>query len=195
MIKSKAKHEHLLDCPINVNIGIIIVSTSRAREIRNNLPCTDKNIPLMKEILSRPIQLDVNTQYTVSFSTIIPDEKDEIIHFIKYYTQNASNIHVLLFSGGTGITKKDITIETVVPFFNKEIPGFGELFRFLSYKDIGNSTILSRATAGVINNIVVFLMPGSSNAVKIALEQIIAPELPHVLSEIYREIRKEKEGQ
>jgi molybdenum cofactor biosynthesis protein B len=87
----------------------------------------------------------------------------------------------------------DITIETIVPYFQKELPGFGELFRFLSYKDIGNSTILSRATAGVIKNVVVFLIPGSNNAVKIALEQIIAPELPHILSEIYREIRKKRE--
>ncbi|MHA1112339.1 MAG: MogA/MoaB family molybdenum cofactor biosynthesis protein [Promethearchaeota archaeon] len=194
MIKSKAKREHLLDCPKKVNIGIIIVSTSRTNEIRNNLPCTDENIPLIKEILSRPMQLDVDTHYSVSFSTIIPDDKVEITKILNHYTKSPSDIHVLLFSGGTGITKKDITIETVVPSFDKEIPGFGELFRLLSYKDIGNSTILSRATAGVINNIIVFLIPGSKNAVNIALEQIIAPELPHVLSEIYRELRKEKEA-
>jgi molybdenum cofactor biosynthesis protein B len=193
MIKSKAKREHLLDCPKKVKIGIIIVSTSRTHEIQHKLPSTDENIPLMKKILSRPMQLDVDTQYSVSFSVIIPDDKDEITKIIHDYTRNSSDIHVLLFSGGTGITKKDITIETIVPYFDKEIPGFGELFRFLSYKDIGNSTILSRATAGVINNIIVFLIPGSKNAVKLALEQIIAPELPHVLSEIYRELRKEKE--
>jgi molybdopterin adenylyltransferase len=197
MVKSKAKREHLLDCPKVVNIGIIIVSTSRTNEIHNNLPCTDKNIPLMKEILSRPVQLDVDTYYHISFSKIIPDDKKEIVQIIKKNTSIDSDIDVLLFSGGTGITKKDITIETVSPFFDKEISGFGELFRHLSYRDIGNSTILSRATAGVINNKIVFLIPGSTNAVKIALEEIIAPELPHVLSEIYREIRKEtvKEGE
>ncbi|TFG18105.1 MAG: molybdenum cofactor biosynthesis protein MoaB [Promethearchaeota archaeon] len=194
MIKSKAKREHLLDCPKNVNIGIIIVSTSRTNEIRNDLPCTEENIPLMKEILARPLQLEVDSQYLISFTTIIPDEQDEITKILDEYTCSTSEIHVLIFSGGTGITKKDITIETVVPYFDKEIPGFGEIFRFLSYKEIGNSTILSRATAGVINNIIAFLIPGSKNAVKIALEQIIAPELPHVLSEIYREIRKEKEA-
>ncbi len=195
MIKSKAKREHLLDCPKNVNIGIIIVSTSRSNEIRNNIPCTDENISVMKEILSRPMHLDVDTHYTITFNTIISDDEKEINHIIQKYTKNSSDIHVLLFSGGTGITKKDITIETIVPQFDKEMQGFGEIFRFLSYKEIGNSTILSRATAGVINNVVVFLMPGSKNAVKLALEQIIAPELPHILSEIYRELRKEKEGQ
>jgi molybdenum cofactor biosynthesis protein B len=193
MVKSKAKREHLVDCPKIVKIGIIIVSTSRANEIRNNLPCSDKNISLMREILSRPIQLDVDTSYTISFSKIIPDNKEEITRIIKKYSSYDSEIHVLLFSGGTGITKKDITIEAVSPYFDKVMPGFGELFRHLSYRDIGNSTILSRATAGVINNKIVFLIPGSSNAVEIALEEIIAPELPHVLSEIYREIRKEKE--
>ena len=193
MVKSKAKREHLLDCPKQVNIGIIIVSTSRTNEIKNNLPCSDRNIPLMKDILSRPLHLDVDTIYKVIFNTIIPDDHDEITRIIDCYTSNESKLHVLLFSGGTGITKKDITIETITPYFDKEIPGFGELFRHLSCRDIGNSTILSRATAGVINNKIVFLMPGSHNAVKIALEEIIAPELPHVLSEIYREIRKEKE--
>ncbi|MBN2156332.1 MAG: molybdenum cofactor biosynthesis protein MoaB [Candidatus Lokiarchaeota archaeon] len=191
MVKSKAKREHLIDCPKQVNIGLIIVSTSRTREIRNNLPCTDQNIPLMKEILSRPIELDVDTTYNISFATIIPDDADEILTIMRKHTHLDSKTHVLIFSGGTGITKKDITIETLTPFFNKEIPGFGELFRFLSYQDVGNSTILSRATAGIISNVVVFLIPGSKNAVKIALEQIIAPELPHVLSEIYREIRRE----
>jgi molybdenum cofactor biosynthesis protein B len=193
VIKSKAKREHLLDCPKIVKIGVIIVSTSRAKEIRNKIPCTDENIPLITEILSHPMKLDVDTKYTISFSTIIPDDPYEINQIIKKNTSIDSNLHVLLFSGGTGITKKDITIETVVPHFDKEIPGFGEIFRFLSYKIIGNSTMLSRATAGVINNIIVFLIPGSKNAVKTAVEQIIAPELPHILSEVYREIRKEKE--
>ncbi len=136
MIKSKAKREHLLDCPKEVNIGIIIVSTSRTNEIRNKLPCSDENIPLMKEILTRPMQLDVDSQYLISFATIIPDDKDEITKILDEYTCSTSEIHVLIFSGGTGITKKDISIETVVPYFDKEISGFGELFRFLTTKKL-----------------------------------------------------------
>ncbi len=192
MIKSKAKREHLIDCPKQVNIGVIIVSTSRYKELQNKQPSTEKNIPLIKDILSRPMILDVDTRYIISFTTIIPDKKEEILRILQ--KTSLDDIHVLIFSGGTGITKKDITIETIVPHFDKELPGFGEVFRFLSFQKIGNSTILSRATAGVVNNMVVFLIPGSSNAVKIALEKIIAPELPHILSEIYRELRKEQEG-
>jgi len=192
MMKSKGKKEHLVDCPETINIGLIIVSSSRFREIKNKLSSTEENLPLMKEILSHPVQMDVNTHYNVVFDTIIPDQSHAINQTLEKSLSDNSNLHVLIFSGGTGITKKDITIETVVPHFHKELPGFGELFRFLSYNEIGNSTILSRATAGVINNTVVFLIPGSTNAVKIALEQIIAPELPHILSEIYREIRKER---
>ncbi len=103
MIKSKAKREHLLDCPKNVNIGIVIVSTSRTNEIRNNLPCTDENIPFMNEILSRPMHLDVDTRYIVSFSTIISDEENEINQIIQKYTVDSSGIHVLIFWGSDDI--------------------------------------------------------------------------------------------
>jgi molybdenum cofactor biosynthesis protein B len=190
-IKSKAKHEHLVDCPSIINIGVVIVSTTRYKEFMNKLPSTEKCLPVIREILSQPILLDVKTKYNIIFEKIISDNSSQLKEIIEKYTDPKEKMDVLIFSGGTGITVNDITIETVEPYFMKTMPGFGEIFRYLSYNDIGNSTILSRATAGVVHNTVVFLLPGSPNAVKIALGDIIAPELPHVMSEIYRELKKD----
>lgn len=191
MVKSKAKHSHLVDCPKEITIGAVIVSSSRYKELQEGKPLSDKSLPVFRKVFGKPSFLDTDAKYILKFEKIIPDDPSQIEKIIKDFAI-LDKIHVLIFSGGTGITKKDITIETVIPFFDKEMPGFGEVFRHLSYNDIGNSTILSRATAGVINNTIVFLIPGSSGAVKTALEDIIQPELPHVLSEIYREINRSK---
>ena len=190
-IKSKAKHEHLVYCPSEIGIGIIIVSTTRYREITNNLPSTERCLPVIREILSKPLMLDAKTKYTIVFEKIISDNSTQLKEIVEKYTNPREKMDVLIFSGGTGITVNDITIETVEPYFTKTMPGFGEVFRYLSYKEIGNSTILSRATAGVVQNTVLFLLPGSPNAVRIALGDIIAPELPHVMAEIYRELQKD----
>jgi molybdenum cofactor biosynthesis protein B len=82
-----------------------------------------------------------------------------------------------LITGGTGVTQRDRTPDVVQSLGTKEIPGFGELFRWLSYQDIGSSTIQSRATAWVCTDTLVFALPGSTNAVKLALDQIILPQL------------------
>ncbi len=100
----------------------------------------------------------------------------------------AADVDVVLINGGTGIATRDVTIETVQALLTKEIVGFGELFRMLSYtEDIGSAAILSRAIAGVVDDTAVFAMPGSSGAVKLAMHKLILPELGHVV----REIRKD----
>jgi molybdenum cofactor biosynthesis protein B len=86
--------------------------------------------------------------------------------------------------GGTGLTASDVTIEAVMPMLEKVIPGFGELFRIMSYEDIGTASVLSRAMAGVIDGKAVFCIPGSPNAAKLAVSKIIAPELGHIISHI-----------
>ena len=102
---------------------------------------------------------------------------------VKEYTD------AVLLNGGTGIAERDVTIEAVTPLFSKELPGFGELFRMLSYtEDIGSAAILSRAAAGVIQNTAVFCTPGSSGAVRLAMSKLIIPELPHVLREIRKDL-------
>jgi molybdenum cofactor biosynthesis protein B len=90
-------------------------------------------------------------------------------------------VDVAVFCGGTGITATDITIETVSPFMEKTLPGFGELFRLLSYERIGSAAILSRAFAGVAKGKAFFCIPGSMDAVKLCLEKLILPEAAHIV--------------
>lgn len=94
-------------------------------------------------------------------------------------------IDVIVTTGGTGIAKHDVTLEAVEPFFEKEIDGFGELFRYVSFsEDIGTKALLSRAAAGVANDKAIFVLPGSRGAVKLAMERLILPEVQHIHSEL-----------
>jgi len=88
----------------------------------------------------------------------------------------------LLLTGGTGIAARDQTIDTLFPLFTKELPGYGELLRMLSYQQIGPAAMLSRATGGLIGSQVVLTMPGSTAAVRLAMQQLILPELPHLVA-------------
>jgi len=97
-----------------------------------------------------------------------------------------SEVRVILTLGGTGISSRDLTVEAVSDLLDKRIDGFGELFRKLSYEDIGEAAMLSRAIAGTIDGKVVFCLPGSKKAVRLALERLILPGLGHVLWEVGR---------
>src|SRR5690625_4969456 len=98
------------------------------------------------------------------------------------------SIDAILFNGGTGISNRDVTIETIRPLFEKEITGFGELFRMLSYtEDIGSAAMMSRAVAGVSDHTAIFATQGSSGAVILAMETLIIPELSHVIYEISKD--------
>lgn len=115
---------------------------------------------------------------------IVPDEESDIHHAVLAALTNHS-ARIILLNGGTGIAKRDVTIETVQGLIEKEMPGFGELFRMLSFQeDIGSASFLSRATAGIISNKAIFCTPGSPKAVRLAMERLILPELGHVVAEI-----------
>jgi len=92
-----------------------------------------------------------------------------------------TDIDVAIFSGGTGITPTDITIETVSPFFEKTLPGFGEFFRRISFERVGSAAVLTRAVAGVAKGKALFCIPGSPDAVRVAAEMLILPEAPHIV--------------
>lgn len=188
MEKKIKHHNHLKNVPKIIKIGIVIVSTSRYNEIKEKKPSTDRSLPIIRDIITKYKFENEITSFKIEFEKIVADNVEHITEIVQKYTQNDNlNVNALIFSGGTGITRRDITIEAISGQFKKELPGFGELFRSLSYQQIGTSTILSRATAGIIKNTVVFLIPGSPKAVKLALEKIITPELPHLISELYRE--------
>jgi molybdopterin adenylyltransferase len=166
--------EHKKTALIQVNCKIITVSDTRNKD-------TDKSGQLMKELLEKSGHLIVDY-------VIVKDEAEVIrTEVIKGCTDD--KIDVVLTNGGTGIAKRDVTIETVRQLFEKEISGFGELFRLLSYQeDIGSAAILSRAIAGVYKNTAVFSTPGSTGAVQLAMNKLILPELGHVVKELKKDL-------
>jgi len=114
---------------------------------------------------------------------VIVDDQDKIAEAIGQVME-ASCPHAILVTGGTGISPKDVTIEAVRPMFTKELTAFGSLFASLSYEDIDAAALLSRATAGLVDRTIVFCMPGSLKACKLACNELIFPELGHLVTHV-----------
>jgi len=112
---------------------------------------------------------------------LVPDNLETIKEAFKRAVY--SDADVIISSGGTGLTPSDVTIEAVNPFFEKDIPGFGEFFRYKSIEQVGNSVMLTRAVAGIAHGKVIFCLPGSPNAIKLALE-LILPEMGHFVKHV-----------
>ena len=121
---------------------------------------------------------ETSKRYTLKSKIIIPDDREALIKTIKEMVDE--DIDVILTTGGTGLDIRDITDETVEELFDKKIEGFGEIFRYQSFLEIGSGALISRATAGVYKKTVIFSMPGSPNAVKTA-SNIIIDEFPHLV--------------
>ena len=170
----KVHEQHKKKGPDIVNLALVIVSTSKFNELQEMKISSDKTIPLVQQIL------DQNPGVFLASSEIVSDNQVQIVEMLERLL-NDSSLHAIVFSGGTGLTPKDVTYEAIKPLLEKTIDGFGELFRYLSYKDIGPSSMLSRALAGKIKNKAIFLLPGSPNAVKLALNKLILPEIKHVI--------------
>ncbi|MDE5415934.1 MogA/MoaB family molybdenum cofactor biosynthesis protein [Alkalihalobacterium chitinilyticum] len=166
--------EHKKEAPKTVNCMIITVSDTRTT-------ATDKSGGLIKALLEE-------TGHVVTEYQIVKDEYAGIQALLKQ-AETRADIDAILLNGGTGIALRDTTYEAVKDLLHKEMPGFGEIFRYLSYaEDIGTAAILSRAVAGVFGTKAIFSMPGSSGAVKLAMNRIIIPELGHVIREIRKDL-------
>ena len=129
-------------------------------------------------------QLLEDEGHTISGHEVIPDDAAAIEAALQRAQE--SGARAVLFTGGTGLSRRDVTVETLERRFEKPIPGFGELFRTLSFSEIGSAAMLSRATAGVIGGVVVFAMPGSPHAAGLAMRKLILPELGHLVRELSR---------
>jgi molybdopterin adenylyltransferase len=123
--------------------------------------------------------------HSLTMREIIPDEPARM-RLLLVSLAERNDVDAILLTGGTGITSRDQTFETVSALLEKPLPGYGELFRLLSYQEIGPAAILSRAVGGLIGRKVVLTMPGSPAAVRLAMEKIIVPQLPHLLREAGR---------
>jgi molybdenum cofactor biosynthesis protein B len=114
--------------------------------------------------------------------TVVPDEPARLTLVLRHWL--AAEVDAVILNGGTGISVRDGTVEVVEQFLDRRLPGFGELFRVLSFQDVGAAAMLSRATGGIACGKVVFALPGSKAAVGLAMEKLIVPELPHLISEL-----------
>jgi len=163
--------EHKSQAPVSVRCAVITVSDTRTAE-------TDTGGRLVSESLAA-------AGHTVVQRRIVPDEPQQLAPLLRQLCDD-DGVDVVLLTGGTGITRRDQTYETVCGLLTKPLPGYGELFRMLSYQEIGAAAMLSRAVGGVAGQTVVLTMPGSPAAVRLAMDQIILPELGHLVREAQR---------
>ena len=171
---SETSKQHKAKAQKTLNFGIYICSTSRYTLIqKGEKDVGDLGGDTLVELLKK-------AQQNVLFKRIIADDK-ELISAAVMEALDIPDLDVLIFSGGTGITHTDVTIETITPFFEKTLPGFGEFFRAISFSKVGSAAVLSRAAAGVANGKALFCIPGSPDAVRVAAEMLILPESPHIV--------------
>ena len=153
-------------------LGVAILTVSDTRTIE-----TDKGGNTVEHFV-------LAANHSVKDRAIVIDDYNSIHNTLIPWC-NDESIDVIITTGGTGIAARDVTIEVVRSLFEKQIPGFGEIFRYLSYtEDIGTKAIASRAEAGVNTNTLIFSIPGSVGAVTLAMSQLIIPEMPHLVREI-----------
>lgn len=139
-------------------------------------PDTDTSGQLIRSLLEA-------RGHTVVGYSLVKDEPAQIQLWIARGTSNEA-VQAIIVNGGTGISRRDSTFEAVDAMLEKRLDGFGEIFRLLTYQEIGSPAIMSRATAGIINGRALFSIPGSENAVRLAMEKLILPELSHLVREL-----------
>jgi molybdenum cofactor biosynthesis protein B len=161
--------EHRASAPGVVGCAILTVSDTRTEE-------TDSSGGLIREYLT-------SNGHEIHGYSIVKDEPDQIQETIDRWSADPA-IECILSNGGTGIAKRDTTYDVISRLIEKKLDGFGEIFRQLSYQEIGAAAILSRAVAGTYNGTLIIAMPGSSNAVRLAMERLVAPELGHLIYEL-----------
>lgn len=163
--------EHKRHAPRSVGCFVLTISDTRTPE-------TDTGGMVIRDLLRQG-------GHQVSGSAIVKDEPAEVQRVIREQCANPA-VQVVLTTGGTGITARDATFEAVEAVLDRKLPGFGELFRMLSYQEIGPAAMLSRAQAGVRAGRIVVSLPGSPNACRLALEKLLIPELGHLVREVGR---------
>ncbi len=164
-----AHRDHREAAPRQVGCFVLTVSDSRT-------PATDRSGKLLREQLEE-------AGHRLTGAEIVPDEPDRIRAAVQGALA-AQGTDVVLVTGGTGVSRRDRTVDAIRPMLERELDGFGELFRALSFREIGPAAMLSRATAGVAGGRAIFVMPGSTEAVKLALNQLILPEIGHLVGEL-----------
>ncbi|KAA9410055.1 molybdenum cofactor biosynthesis protein B [Haloarcula hispanica] len=153
-----------------VEIGVLTVSTSRTLD---DDPAGD--------IIAAACE---DAGHEIAERRLVADEMDAIEDAVAALLDDG--VDVVLTTGGTGLTPDDVTVDAIEPLFDRPVPGFGELFRWLSYEEVGAMAMASRATAGVVDDRLVFCLPGSENAARTGAEKLVAPAVGHLLGLVRR---------
>ena len=162
---------HKATAPTTLGCWVLTISDTKTPE-------TDTSGALIRERLA-------SAGHRVVGSSIVRDEPAEVQRIIRQATADSS-VQVILMTGGTGITSRDSTFEAVEAMLDKRLPGFGELFRMLSFQEIGAAAMLSRAQMGIHARRIVVSLPGSPNACRLALDKLLLPEMGHLVREVSR---------
>lgn len=161
--------QHRAQSPVSVSCFVLTISDTRTIE-------TETSGRTIAELLTA-------AGHTVAGRTIVKDEPSEVRRVVMD-AMASGTARAVITTGGTGLAKRDSTFEALTGLFEKRIDGFGELFRMMSYDEIGSAAMLSRATAGIAGGCVIFLLPGSEAAVRMAMDRLILPELGHIAGEL-----------
>ena len=161
--------EHRRTAPARVSCFVLTISDTRTEE--NDLS-GDTVVGLL-----------ATAGHTIMGRALVKDEPDAVCHAI---IANAPGADVVITTGGTGITSRDSTYEAIAGLLEKQLDGFGELFRVLSYQEIGSAAMLTRACAGTVGRTAIFALPGSQHAVTLGMTRLILPEIGHVVRELKR---------
>jgi molybdopterin adenylyltransferase len=155
---------------IAIDCAVVTISDTRT-------PSTDSSGELIQQLL-------LAAGHKIGRYQIIPDEPLQIRAELDTAIDNIPPIQAIVFNGGTGISPRDHTYDAISTALTKTLPGFGEIFRLLSYQDIGSRAISSRAIAGTYRQLLVFSLPGSRGAVQLGMEKLILPELRHLVTQL-----------
>ncbi|MGD0029010.1 MAG: molybdenum cofactor biosynthesis protein B [Candidatus Bathyarchaeia archaeon] len=170
---SETSRRHKDEAPKGLTFGIFTVSTSRYQQLKKGESVKDPSGDLIESLLK-------SAGHTIGFRKTISDDRKMIEEGMRNSIAS-TDTDAVIFCGGTGIAPKDITIEAVSPFLEKILPGFGEIFRRLSFDEIGSAAILTRAIAGVAKGRAFFCIPGSPDAVRLCVEKLISAEASHIV--------------
>ena len=162
-------HDHKAQAPASVACFVLTVSDTRTSD-------TDTSGRAIRELIE-------GAGHQVVGSGLVRDDPDQVTGIVRRQLADPAT-RVIVTTGGTGITSRDGTFEAVDRLFEKRLTGFGELFRMLSFQEIGSAAMLSRAAAGTVGGKAIFVLPGSENAVRLAMTRLIVPELGHIVQQL-----------
>lgn len=174
MSAGDAPAEHRAHAPRTLGFAVLAMSDSR-----------DLSRDVSGEVIADLVQ---RAGHRLLTRALVRDEPDAILQAVDA-ALGTHGVDLLVLTGGTGVSPRDVTPETLLPRFEKRLPGFGELFRHLSFQEIGSAAMLSRADAGILRGRPVFLLPGSPKACRLAMERLILPEAAHLVGVLRPETR------